>query len=568
MKNTLRKALAVLLVFAMLFTFSSVSFADNSEPDDPETPTVVDKGELKTSGDFRYYKYTLNGSEIVEIEKYIGTSTDVTVPETIDGASVTIIGTEAFYMDPDIVGDAVTKLEIKNIVLPETVVTIGVRAFCNNGSLATITLPDSIERIESYAFYGCKNIAAVHMPESLEYIGDNAFYGCEKFVGNAYIQSEVENDDGSYADVPALRFPNTLKYIGDNAFTLCSSLVWVYIPDGITEICTGTFTNCYSLEYVVIPESVETIGAAFNGAYINHNRLSTYEPKLIIRNPHCKITASPNIDKHVVVYGMKYSAVNSFADSVKCQFKEMDTPGHNYVGVVTDPLCLEKGYTTYYCEICEEKGIEREDRYITDYVDALGHSYGEWYKGLKGEQLTDEELENYVDATCTTGAVQSRKCGDCGYIEVGRVPAKGHDFVTTTTATCLTDGRSKTTCKNCGLTQDYRFQAALGHDWDDGVVVSEFKQCESDGVIVRTCKRENCLDKDGHQTTMKEITPMHTDSNNDNECDFCSAAIAPTTCKCYCHATSGLKALFYKIQLIVWRLFGLYKVCDCGLAHY
>lgn len=567
MKNTLRKALAILLVFTMLFTFSSVSFADNEESGETTTVTL-DKGELKTSGDYRYYKYKLDGRTVVEIEKYIGTATDITVPSKIDGTKVRIIGTEAFYMDPDIEGDEVTKIEIKNVVIPDTVETIGVRAFCNNEKLATITLPDSVKRIESYAFYDCKSIAGVHMPENLEYIGDSAFYGCENFIGNAYVQSEVENDDGSYADVPALRLPNNLTYIGDNAFTLCSSLIWVYIPDGITEICTGTFTNCYSLEYVVIPESVETVGAAFNGAYINHNRLSTYTPKLIIRNPHCKITASPEIDKHVVVYGVKYSAVNSFADEVGCPFETIEIPGHNYVGVVTAPKCLEKGYTTYHCDDCEKKGIEREDRYITDYVDATGHSYGEWFKGLKGEQLTDEELKNYVDATCTTGAVQSRKCSVCEYVEVGRIPATGHDFEEIITATCLEDGRYKMMCKNCHLTTEYRFQPALGHDWNDGVVVSEWEQCKSDGVVVKTCKRAGCLDENGQQTTMKEITPKHTDANKDNVCDVCGAQITPTKCTCNCHATSGLKALFYKIQLIVWRLFGLYKTCDCGLAHY
>lgn len=567
MKNALRKTLAILLVFSMLFAFPAISYADNTEEG---TPVIkVDKGELMTSGDYQYYKYELNGKNVVEIAKYIGSSTDVTVPSTIDGADVKIIGTEAFYMDPDIEGDEVTKLEIKNVVIPDGVEVIGVRAFCNNDSLMTITLPDSVKEIGSYAFFGCENISSVHMPENLESIGDNAFYGCKKFVGNAYIQSEVQKEDGSYDNVPALRLPNKLKYIGDNAFTLCESLVWVYIPEGVTEICTGTFTNCTSLEYVIIPESVESIGVAFNGAYTKHNRLSTYEPKLIIKNPHCKILASPSIDKHVVVYGGKYSAVNSFADNVKCEFKIIETPGHTYLGTKTDPTCLEKGYTTYRCDECEKAGIKRDDYYITDWVDALGHDYSEWFKGLKGEQLTEEELESYVEATCTTGAVQSRKCTACGYIEIGRVPPKGHDFVTSTSATCLTDGYLQTTCKDCGLTTLYRAQPALGHTWSEDTVVSEWQQCVSDGIIVRTCTREGCVDKHGNQTTITEITPKHTDSNNDNKCDFCGTTIEPAKeCKCYCHAQSGLKALFYRIQLIVWKLFKVEKVCGCGVKHY
>ncbi len=567
MKNTLRKALALLLVFSMMFAFSSVSYADDTEGGN--TVVKVDKGELLSNGTYQYYKYELDGNTIVEIAKYIGSDVSVNVPSTIDGADVKIIGTEAFYMDPNIEGDEVTKLELTNVVIPDGVEIIGVRAFCNNEKLMTVTIPDSVTEIGSYAFFGCESISSVHMPQNLKSIGDSAFYGCKNFIGNAYIQSEIQNEDGQYADVPALRLPNGMTYLGDNAFTLCESLVWVYIPDGITEICTGTFTNCASLEYVVIPESVESIGAAFNGAYTNHNRLSSYTPKLIIKNPHCKITASPDIDKHVVVYGGKYSAVNAFADEAKCKFETIETPDHVYVGVVTAPKCLEKGYTTYHCQSCEDKGIERDDYYVTDWVDATGHTYGEWFNGIRGRELTEEELKDYVAATCTTGSTKSRTCEDCGYVEIGRVEPTGHHFITRTSATCVKAGYTQTLCEDCGLTTQYIEQPLLGHDWGEDFVVSEWQQCVQDGIIVRTCKREGCVDEDGNQTTIVERTPAHTDANGDNKCDLCGTTVDPVKdCKCYCHAKSGLKALFYKIQLIVWKLFKVEKVCDCGLKHY
>lgn len=581
MKNTLRKALALLLVFTMLFAFSSVSYADGGN-DGNDGQTEVDKGELLTTndGNFQYYKYVVETkksetetvySYILEIAKYLGTDTAVTIPAKLDEPAdsmyaVRVIGTEAFLMEED---DSGNKVEIRQVVLPDTTQVIGTRAFCNNEKLMNIEMPDSIVKIGDYAFYDCKSLSAIHMPENLEYVGNSAFAGCEKFVGNAYIQSEIESEDGTYAQVPALRFPNKLKYIGDNAFTLCSSLVYVYIPDGITEICTGTFTNCYALEYVVIPETVETVGAAFNGAYLKHNNWSTYTPKLIIKNPHCTIVPSPEIDKHVTVYGVKYSAVNAFADKVGCKFEPITVEGHTYVGVVTDPTCTEKGYTTYHCDDCEKKGIAREDTYVTDFVDALGHDYDQWYNGEKGVPMTEEEEQNYVGPTCTVGAVKSRKCKTCGYIELGMINPLGHSFKTVTTATCTTDGYLRTYCTRCGLTKEYRSQPALGHDWDEGIVVSEWEKCKTDGVIVKACLREGCCDADGNPTTITEITPMHTDADNDGKCDDCGIDIEPVEdCKCNCHAKSGFKAFFYKIQLFVWKLFKIYKVCDCGRIHY
>lgn len=599
MNNTLRKALALLLAFSMLFAFSSVSYADDvesgsgeSEKTETSTTVTVDKGDVLTTkdGNFKYYKYvvetktaaedeseTIVYSYILEIAKYIGTDANVTVSAKLDEEvdspyAVRVIGNEAFLMDEDTDGN---KHILKNVVLPATVETIGVRAFCNNDQLLTITLPDSIKKIDNYAFFGCSSLKSIHMPESLEYIGDSAFQGCTNFIGNAYIQSEIQKEDGTYDDIPALSFSNNLTYIGDNAFTACKSIVHVTIPDGVKEICTGTFTNCSALEYVIVPDSVETIGAAFNGAYTDHNRLSSYEPKLIIKNPHCVITASPEIDKHVVVYGVKYSAVNGFADKVKCKFKEIDVkPLHEYVGKVTDPTCTEKGYTTYTCKTCEDAGIPRDDYYVTDYVDATGHSYGEWYLGEKGRQLTEEELKApgcAYEPTCTLPAIKSRKCTveECGYIEISRTEALGHDYKTVTTATCTQDGRTKTYCTRCSITPEYRYQVALGHDWDDGVVVSEWIECQQDGVLVKTCKREGCCDKDGNPSTQKIITPMHTDANSDTLCDKCGTYVPPETqCKCYCHATSGFKALFYKIQLFVWKLLKIYPVCDCGIRHY
>lgn len=589
MKKSLRKALALLLVFAMLFAFSSVSYADDGETggegssESGSASTAVDKGELLTTKDgrFKYYKYirqtqvdesTIVYSYILEIAKYIGNESDVVVSATLDEEdtdyAVRIIGPEAFLMDEDTDGN---KHILRNVVLPETVETIGVRAFCNNYELLTVTIPDSVQTIDNYAFLGCESLKSIHMPTSLKRIGDSAFYGCKSFIGNAYIKSEVESEDGTYATVPALSLPKGLEYIGDNAFTYCESIIHVTIPDGVTEICTGTFTNCTSLEYVILPDSVETVGAAFNGAFTKHNRLSTYEPQLIVKNPHCVITPSPEIDKHVIVCGLKYSAVNSFADEVGCEFREIEVDNHEYVGKVTDPTCTEKGYTTYTCKTCADKGIERKDKYITDYVDANGHSYGDWFDGITGEQLSDEEAAKYKGPTCTVQAVKSRKCTveTCGYIEISRTPALGHDFISVTDATCTTEGHSMNKCTRCGQITDYAYQVPLGHDWSEGDVISEWIECKQDGVVVQFCQREGCCDSDKTPTTRKLITPMHTDADKDGKCDKCSAGIVyDKNCKCYCHATSGLKAFFYKIQLFVWKLLKISKVCDCGIVHY
>ena len=54
---------------------------------------------------------------------------------------------------------------------------------------------------------------------------------------------------------------------------------------------------------------------------------------------------------------------------------------HEYTSNVTEPTCTEQGYTTYTCSICG-------DSYKSDYVDALGHDYGERVEGDYGDVET------------------------------------------------------------------------------------------------------------------------------------------------------------------------------------
>ena len=77
---------------------------------------------------------------------------------------------------------------------------------------------------------------------------------------------------------------------------------------------------------------------------------------------------------------------------------------HEYTSVVTAPSCTNQGYTTYTCKKCS-------DTYISDYVNALGHSYGEWV-------IT-------VAATATSAGERERVCSVCGDKVVETIPPTG-----------------------------------------------------------------------------------------------------------------------------------------------
>ena len=68
--------------------------------------------------------------------------------------------------------------EIKQLVIPEGVTSIGNYAFVNGTSFLELTLPTTLESIGNYAFVGCKRLTNVSMGLSVTTIGSGAFKDC------------------------------------------------------------------------------------------------------------------------------------------------------------------------------------------------------------------------------------------------------------------------------------------------------------------------------------------------------------------------------------------------------
>ncbi len=66
----------------------------------------------------------------------------------------------------------------KNTVIPNTVTSIGSKAFYGCIGLTSITIPDSVTSIGEQAFYPCCGLKSVTIPSSVSAIGNYAFCGC------------------------------------------------------------------------------------------------------------------------------------------------------------------------------------------------------------------------------------------------------------------------------------------------------------------------------------------------------------------------------------------------------
>ncbi|MDD7705224.1 MAG: leucine-rich repeat protein [Sodaliphilus pleomorphus] len=66
----------------------------------------------------------------------------------------------------------------ESFIIPDSVTSIGDRAFGSCESLQSVTIPDSVTSIGNWAFYGCSSLQSVTIPDSVTSIGDRAFAGC------------------------------------------------------------------------------------------------------------------------------------------------------------------------------------------------------------------------------------------------------------------------------------------------------------------------------------------------------------------------------------------------------
>ena len=199
-------------------------------------------------------KVTVTGG-VIRSNAFYGCSslTNIIIPE-----SVTSIGDYAFYDCSN----------LTSITIPDSVTSIGSHAFRNCSSLTSINIPDKVTSIGASAFYDCSNLTSITIPDSVTSIGSHAFRNCSSLT-SINIPDKVTSIGASAfsgcSSLTSITIPESVTSIGDYAFYDCSSLTSIEIPDSVTSIGDGAFDDCSNLTSITIPESVTSIGSnAFN----------------------------------------------------------------------------------------------------------------------------------------------------------------------------------------------------------------------------------------------------------------------------------------------------------------
>ena len=207
--------------------------------------------------------FTINANGVLTKAVLNGCS-DIVLPDT-----VTTIGEGAFK----------NCTSLRTIIMPN-VTYISASAFLGCSSLTSIEIPEEMTTIPNEAFSGCSMLRTVKIPDGVKEINYHAFYNCTSLattrgviVADGWACGYTSGLSGALdltgcrgigrcafegcAKITSVHIPNVP--MNDYAFVDCTGLVSVTFDDDIESLPYGVFANCTKLASVTLPKQLEVI---------------------------------------------------------------------------------------------------------------------------------------------------------------------------------------------------------------------------------------------------------------------------------------------------------------------
>ncbi len=180
---------------------------------------------------------------------------------------------------------------LKRIVLPDSIETIGEECFAYLNGLESVRLPKRLKAIESHAFERCRSLKSLQFPATLRTIGECAFMGCKRLqsvsmggnvgriantafcgcfslgrvsinkknkrygVGDGYIYEKNKKSIFLiYAQQSSFSIPEGIETLSRHCFQ-SGAIKTIYVPASVRKIKNNAFSVNQEVRIVVSRES-------------------------------------------------------------------------------------------------------------------------------------------------------------------------------------------------------------------------------------------------------------------------------------------------------------------------
>lgn len=279
MKRTIKLLLVCALLFQTLLFFGCEGAEGDIDTDAyyklPESPAE----------DFVFRE----DDDGVTVIGYNGSDETVVVPAVLGGKSVVCIATEAFAgnqntktlvlpngllrVSEKALGTVKRKREksaLETVILPETVIELGGRAFRNFINLKTVNIPDSVVLFGGRLFENCSSLKSIRLTKAMfnreaEGLKDREYENGIAMFNNSGIESaeipkgvtEIPTEMFQGTPLESVKLPKGLKIIGRGAFA-GTMLTDIELPKSLEIIKPLAFYGS-KLESAELPSSVREV---------------------------------------------------------------------------------------------------------------------------------------------------------------------------------------------------------------------------------------------------------------------------------------------------------------------